>query len=115
MPKRQSEIPGTERANSIDELDALAETFNAASKRRKNAQDGEIEKRELLVECMRKHKLTVYENTDAGLIVTLSTKDTVKVLDAEEDAAQETNETPVEAHRKLEPRATKKSTPDAVA
>lgn len=118
MTKRQSEIPGTERPNSIPELDAAAEKFKTSSKKRKRAQDAEIEDRETVITIMKKHELTVYEDRDADLIVTLSSKDTVKVADLNEDAEDkyaDENETPVEAHRKLEPRATKKPTPDAAA
>lgn len=113
MPKRQSEIPGTERPNSIPELDAAAEKFKASSKKRKRAQDAEIADRETVISLMRKNDLAVYEDRDADLIVTLSSKDTVRVEDLNESEDEETNETPVEAHRKLEPRATKKSTPEA--
>lgn len=113
MAKRQAEIPGTERPNSIPELDAAMEKFKASSKRRKRAQDTEIEDHESCIQLMHKHNLNVYENRDADLIITLSTKDTVKVEDLNESDDEETNETPVEAHRKLEPRATSKSTPEA--
>lgn len=83
--KRQAEIPGTERPNSIPELDGAVEKFKASSKKRKQWQDTEIEDRDLVVRLMEKHGIESYEDIDAGLRVTLSTKVKAKVVEMDED------------------------------
>lgn len=77
--RKQLEVPGTEMPNSIPELDAAVEKFKEASRRRKRAQDAEIAARDSVVECMKKHSLSVYEDLAAELVATLSVKETVRV------------------------------------
>ena len=113
MGKKQMEIEGTERPNSIPELDAAAEKFKASSKKRKRAQDNEIADRETVIQLMRTHKLTVYEDTDAGLIITLSAKETVKVEDmneSDEDADEPGEVVPL---REIDKLPSTKATPEA--
>ena len=136
MGKRQKVFDGMEHPNSIPELDAAAEKFKASSKRRKHAQDAELEAKGELERLMRARELTVYEDHDSNppLIVTIVPgKDSLTVEEIEP-----ANEEPVEAHRKfkkgdepeestdepkkgratvtkLEQRATRKSAPDESA
>lgn len=117
MSRKQKELAGMETASAIPELDAAAERFKDLSKKRKRAQDAELEAREIVVHLMRSNKLTVYEDRDADLIVTLTPgKETVKVeeLDiAEERKANakdddEGEEPDAAALAKLEGKASKK-------
>lgn len=115
MAKRQKELEGFERPNSIPELDAAAENFKSASKRRKNAQDKEIEARAVVIQLMKDNKLTVYEDRDADLIVTLSAgADKVSVEELHEKAKVEDDddeEADPGALEKLTGRASKKTAP----
>ncbi len=115
MAKKQSELEGFERPNSIPELDAAAEKFKSASKRRKTAQESEIEARALVIQLMKANKLTIYEDRDADLVVTLvQGDDKVKVEELFEKAKdEEVEEMPHESLRKLEPKASKKTAPEA--
>lgn len=117
--KRQAEIPGTERPNNIPELDAAAEKFKASSKRRKNAQDKELEDRAVVIQLMKDNKLTVYEDRDADLIVTLvAGADKVKVDElhekAEEESDEDDGEVSPEISDRLVGRASKKAAPAEV-
>lgn len=125
--KRQATLAGLEHPNSIPELDGAAEKFKASSKKRKQWQDTEIEDRALVVRLMEKHNLEVYEDRDAGLIITLDKKTKAKVQDlddVEERAANAPNEEseedgddepaePKAPTKPLKQRAAKKSAPEA--
>lgn len=113
MGRKQLEVPGTERPNSIPELDAAAEKFKASSKKRKRAQDNEIADRETVIRLMRQHKLSVYEDTDMNLIVTLSSKDMVRVADLADEADDiEPDDLPV-PNEKVAQLSIKKASPEA--
>lgn len=91
MPK-QKEFEGMERPSGDKELDALAVTFKKSSKKRRAAQDNELNARGLLIEKMREKKLTVYENRDEMLLVTLRSKEEVKVVDIDETEPDDDDE-----------------------
>ena len=73
-----------EHPNSIPEIDAAAEKFKASSKRRKSAQETELAARDHLIDLMKQHKLEVYEDKDAGLLVSMSNHEKVRVEDTNE-------------------------------
>lgn len=120
MSKRQQEIPGTEHPNSIPEIDAAAESFKRASKKRKKAQDDEVAARTFLEDLMRSHKLKAYEDlrSKPPLFVQISVteKVTVEEVGAEPEAFEDhpDDKEPLAA-KKGSQRASKKSTPPAEA
>lgn len=88
---KQMEVPGTERPHGDEELDALAEAFKKSSKKRKAAQDAELAAREILVDAMKKKKVTVYEDkrVEPPLLVTLTSLEKVTVKEIDEAAADD--------------------------
>lgn len=75
----QTEIKGTEK-KQVPELDTAAEAYVAARDARMRKTERETTAREALVAAMKTHRVTVYQDKEAGLIVTLVVgKDKVKV------------------------------------
>jgi hypothetical protein len=114
---RQAELAGMETPTGDKELDALAEAFKRSSKKRKAAQDNELAAREILVDSMKKKKLTVYEdrNADPPLLVTLTLSEKVKVQ-AIDEVGEGDDDSDGEAVTDIgEQRAKKKQAPSAEA
>jgi hypothetical protein len=109
---RQQQLKGMETATGDDELDAFAEAFKRSSKKRKAAQDAELDARSVLIDAMKKKKLTVYEDrrVDPPLLVTLVAAEKVKVqaIDEEADADDDSD---VEVAEASAQKASKKSAP----
>lgn len=65
----QMKIPGTERSDSIPELEAADEDYREARDERMQYGEAELEKQELVTELMLKHGKTkhVYEGKDGKL------------------------------------------------
>jgi hypothetical protein len=80
MSKRQARIPGTE-PKRIKEVGDAAEAYVDMRDKRMKLTEKESEAKLSLIEVMKKHGLTVYKDEDAAppLVVTLKTKDGVKV------------------------------------
>jgi len=91
---RQGQLKGMETATGDEELDAFAEAFKRSSKKRKAAQDAELDARSVLIDAMKKKKLTVYENrrVDPPLLVTLVASEKVKVQAIDELAEGDDDE-----------------------
>jgi hypothetical protein len=87
MPKRQGELEGMQTPEGDPELDKLAVNFKQHSKKRKRAQDAEMEARELLERAMKDKGLKVYRVDEHDLLVTLSTSEKVKVEEVDELSA----------------------------
>ncbi len=89
MTKRQTEIPGTER-KSIKELDSAAEAYREERDARMKKSEHESVAKQALIDLMKKHKVDVYRDDDAGIVVTLIPgKDGVKVTEAENESGEE--------------------------
>jgi len=88
---RQAQLKGMEHATGDEELDVYAEAFKRSSKKRKAAQDAELDARSVLIDAMKKKKLTVYEDrrVDPPLLVTLVAAEKVKVTAMDEEAEAE--------------------------
>lgn len=86
-PPRQAEIPGTERPR-IKEVDDAAEAYVVQRDKRMKLSKKEKEAKTALISVMEKHKIEVYRDTEADLLVTVSEVTNVKVekLKAEETA-----------------------------
>lgn len=89
MTKRQAALPGMER-KTVKEVDTAAEHYVSARDTRMKHTEKEHDAKEGLIAAMKKHNLLSYRDDDAGLVVTLVSKDNVKVVEAEsdEDAAE---------------------------
>jgi hypothetical protein len=93
--KQQLKIPGTE-ANKIKEVNVAAEAYVDARDERMRKTEMEVTARDVLIEVMKKNKLSVYRDDDVSppLIVTLAPgKDKVKVAKADDsDEGEEIEE-----------------------
>lgn len=87
----QKMFEGMEHPHGDKDLDAFAEAFKRSSKKRKAAQDAEIDARSVLIDAMKKKKLVVYEDrrVDPPLLVTLVNTEKVKVQAMDEIADEE--------------------------
>ena len=94
MAKTQLEIVGTEHPTGDADLDALAAAFKRSSKQRKAAQDKEIGARDVLIDAMKRKKLTTYENrsTKPPQLVVLSSIEKVSVEEIADEAEIEDDE-----------------------
>lgn len=116
MAGRQGQLKGMEVATGDSELDAYARAFKRSSKKRKAAQDAEIDARSVLIDAMKKKKLTLYEDrsVEPPLRVLLTPGDEKIKVEAIDDRASEdddeggedVNEAPAGAQK-----AAKKSAP----
>lgn len=89
MAKKQAALPGMER-ESNKEVDAAAEVYVKSRDKRIKASEHEVADKAALIGLMQKHKLTVYKDEDAGLIITLSPgKPNVKVQEADDEEADD--------------------------
>jgi hypothetical protein len=88
-----------ETATGDEELDVFAEAFKRSSKKRKAAQDAELDARSVLIDAMKRKKLTHYEDrrVDPPLLVMLVSKDKVKVTAIDEAAEVEDDDEEAEA------------------
>lgn len=91
MSKRakQGELPGIER-KQIKEVSDAAENYRDARDERIKASVPEKETKEALIKVMRKHELLTYRDDEADIVITLVSKDNVKVTqvdDEQEEAA----------------------------
>lgn len=96
MPRKQLDIPGTER-QTIKEIDDAAEAYVDARDARMKKTEKEHEAKDALIAAMKAHNTLVYrdESVDPPLVVTLVDKSTVKVTEApaesvgDEDSSEE--------------------------
>lgn len=86
--KKQQELPGMER-KTVKELDDAAEHYVAMRDIRIRASENESDAKQTLIAAMRKHEILSYRVADGSLVVTLASKDNVKVTEAEEEAQTE--------------------------
>jgi hypothetical protein len=112
---RQAELKGMETATGDKELDALAEAFKRSNKKRKAAQDNEIAARSILIDALKKTKVTVYEDrsVDPPLLVVLSTteKVSVKAIDEADEEDEDEGGDEVEHAAAEEQKAKRKGAP----
>lgn len=92
MGRKQLEIAGTERPNKVKDVDEAAEAYVEVRDKRMALTKKEAEKKSALIEVMKKHNLTAYEDLDADpqlLVTVIEGKVDVKVkaLGEEEEAA----------------------------
>lgn len=86
--RRQGELAGMETPSGDKELDALAVNCKQLSKKRKRAQDAEVEGFDLLEAKLREKKISRYVNEEAGLEVLITITEKVKVNEIEEVKAE---------------------------
>jgi len=87
--KKQGELPGMERP-TIKELDTAAEHYVEKRDARMEASVTEKEAKDTLIAVMKKHKVDIYRDESANLVVTLVPgKDGVKVTEAQDDDEDE--------------------------
>ncbi len=105
MPKRQKSIPGTERETNREIADA-AENYVEQRDKRIAMSETETGAKDALIAVMKAHGITVYRDDDADppLTITLSSKDNVKVTEADSDDADDGDE-PAPRRRGRPPKA----------
>lgn len=82
---KQQQIPGTER-KTIKEIDDAAEAYVEARDKRMRLTEKEVERREALVNAMKRNGLTIYRDDSASpalLVMLKPGKDVVKVTTAD--------------------------------
>ena len=82
---KQQVIPGT-KSRAIREIDEAAEVYLEVRDKRQRMTEQEVEKRSMLEDLMRRHKLREYRSDDAGLSVTLVGQEQAKVRRTSDDA-----------------------------
>ncbi len=94
MAKRQQSIPGIER-KANREINDAAENYVEQRDKRMKLSEYESEAKEALIAVLKKSGISVYRDDDADppLVITLSTKDNVKVSEVESDD-EEWDDTP---------------------
>ncbi len=91
MAKRQLEIAGTEREeNKAVALAGVA--YVAERNRRMKLTEKEKAAKDALIAVMRSEKVTVYRDDDAGVIITLTSKDNVKVTEVDDENGGDVDE-----------------------
>ena len=95
MAKRQLEIAGMER-KSVKEIDDAGEEYRKQRNKRMKASKEEKASKVALIAVMRTHKVTVYRDDEADppFVVTLSSKDDVKLTDAQDDEEEAEGDEP---------------------
>lgn len=85
MAKKQGELPGVEKP-VVKAVEEAADEYVNVRDRRMKLTEAEVEKRSILIHEMKKARLTSYSYD--GQVITLDTKDAVKVraLKADDDA-----------------------------
>jgi ABC-type Zn uptake system ZnuABC Zn-binding protein ZnuA len=107
----QATFKGMENPHGDEELDAYAQAFKRASKKRKAAQDAELDARSVLIDAMKKKKIKVYEvrsGTTSLLVQLLEQELKVKVeaieeLAKDDDETEEADSSEQKAKRKVAP------------
>lgn len=89
--EEQKEFPGMESVTN-KKIRRLARQYKAAQRDRMSAGEVEFELKEKLIAAMREEQLESYKDKD--IIVTLSSKDSIKVKSPAEDAGEEEEEEP---------------------
>lgn len=87
--EEQKEFPGMEGVTN-KKIRRLARQYKAAQRDRMAARDVEVELKTKLIEAMRDEELESYKDKD--IIVTLSSKDSIKVKSPADDAGEEEEE-----------------------
>lgn len=82
----QKEFPGMETAKN-PKIRKLARQYKAAQRDRMSALDVEVELKEKLIDAMKAEEIDSYKDKD--IIVTLSSKDSIKVKTPAEDDGDE--------------------------
>lgn len=111
--RKQGELKGMETPSGDKDLDAAAVNCKQLSKKRKRAQDAEIEGFAILTRMVKDKGLTRYVNKEAGLEVLVTIKEKVVVNEIEETAAppEVDDEPDTEEAEPGEQRARKKKAP----
>lgn len=96
MGRKQMDIPGTEQPG-IKEIDDAAEAYVDARNARMKKTEKEVEAKTALITVMKKHNKLVYrdDGQDPPLVVTLVSKDNIKVTEVEagdDGSGEETEE-----------------------
>jgi len=88
--KKQMEIPGAERKR-VKELDDAAEAYVDQRDKRMAQSEKEKDAKDALIAAMRKNDVLVYRDDDhvPPLVVTLVSKDNVKVSEVDDDSEAE--------------------------
>lgn len=118
MARKQTELPGMQTPEGDKELDAAAVNLKQLSKKRKRAQDAEIEGRAILERLMKDRKLQIYRVTEHDLLVTMSISEKVKVEEEDETAPApdvEGDDDEIEMADEKEQKAKKKKAPSSEA
>lgn len=90
---KQTQIPGTERKVQKDIANA-GEAYVTERDRRMKLTEKEKAAKDALIAVMRKHEETVYRDDENGVIITLTTKDQVKVTEVDDEPADYDEEKP---------------------
>ena len=84
MPRKQTEIPGTERT-VLPNVTSAAESYVDVRDQRMKLTTEEVSKREILVMEMKEAGLDSYVDEEAGLEIVIEHRDKVKVRRLPED------------------------------